>query len=86
MGFTGYYRRFIKNYASITQALTVLLKKNSFKWSVTAKLAFNQLKKAMTEAPVLGYQTLLKSLWLKLMQIELILVQCYVRMVSPWHI
>nr|GEZ69020.1 retrotransposon-related protein [Tanacetum cinerariifolium] len=49
-----YYRRFIKNYASISQPLTTLLKENAFKWSVSAKLAYNQWKKAMMEAPVLG--------------------------------
>ncbi|GJW49776.1 transposon ty3-I gag-pol polyprotein, partial [Tanacetum coccineum] len=46
--------RFIKNYADISQPLTALLKKNAFKWNVTAELAYNQLKKAMMEAPVLA--------------------------------
>ncbi|GJT64417.1 reverse transcriptase [Tanacetum coccineum] len=53
LGLTGYYRRFIKNYAGISQPLTTLLKKNAFKWNVAAELAYNQLKKAMMEAPVL---------------------------------
>ncbi|GJT69050.1 putative mitochondrial protein [Tanacetum coccineum] len=53
LGLTGYYRRFIKNYAGISQPLTSLLKKNAFKWNVAAELAYNQLKKAMMEAPVL---------------------------------
>ncbi|GKA27703.1 putative mitochondrial protein [Tanacetum coccineum] len=53
LGLTGYYRRFIKNYAGIRQPLTALLKKNAFKWNVAAELAYNQLKKAMMEAPVL---------------------------------
>nr|GEV66479.1 hypothetical protein [Tanacetum cinerariifolium] len=47
-------RRFIKNYAGINQPLTTLLKNNSFKWNVAAELAYNQLKKAMMEAPVLA--------------------------------
>ncbi|GKB40240.1 putative mitochondrial protein [Tanacetum coccineum] len=51
---TDYYKRFIKNYADISQPLTALLKKNAFKWNVTAELAYNQLKKAMMEAPVLA--------------------------------
>ncbi|GKF47279.1 ty3-gypsy retrotransposon protein, partial [Tanacetum coccineum] len=54
LGLTGYYRRFIKNYASISQPLTALLKKNAFKWNVAAELAYNQLKKAMIEAPMLA--------------------------------
>nr|GEU44734.1 Ty3/gypsy retrotransposon protein [Tanacetum cinerariifolium] len=53
-GLTSYYRRFIKNYATISQPLTALLKKNAFKWNVSTELAYNQLKKAMMEAPVLG--------------------------------
>nr|GEU84534.1 retrovirus-related Pol polyprotein from transposon 17.6 [Tanacetum cinerariifolium] len=47
LGLTGYYRRFMKNYASISQPHTALLKKNAFKWSDAAELAYNYLKKAM---------------------------------------
>uniref|UniRef100_A0A151UFC4 Retrovirus-related Pol polyprotein from transposon 17.6 n=1 Tax=Cajanus cajan TaxID=3821 RepID=A0A151UFC4_CAJCA len=31
-----------------------MLKKNNFLWSNTAKLSFQQLKRNLTEAPVLG--------------------------------
>ena len=51
---TSYYRRFIKGYAVISKPLTVLLKKNSFMWNEAAQQAFEELKNAMVQAPMLG--------------------------------
>jgi hypothetical protein len=53
LGLTGYYRRFISNYASIAAPLTDLLRHDSFRWSQTTSSAFTALKQAMTAAPVL---------------------------------
>jgi RNase H-like domain found in reverse transcriptase len=44
LGLTCYYRK----------PLTDLLRKDSFKWSTTAQLAFDTLKQAMSQAPILS--------------------------------
>ncbi|MCH80874.1 Ty3/gypsy retrotransposon protein, partial [Trifolium medium] len=54
LGLTGYYRRFIKSYAKIASPLTDLLKKAAYEWNDQAELAFQQLKTAITSAPVLA--------------------------------
>ncbi|WVZ25959.1 hypothetical protein V8G54_004503 [Vigna mungo] len=55
LGLTGYYRRFIKSYATVATSLTDLLKKQVFSWNPAAENAFQLLKQAITTAPGLGF-------------------------------
>ena len=71
LGFTGYYRRFIKNYASIARPLNDLLvghctnktektksnkvKKAPFDWNDDQQLSFETLKEKLMSPPILAY-------------------------------
>ena len=49
LGLTGYYRKFIRNYAMISKPLTMLLKKGfPFVWTPPVDKAFQLLKQALT--------------------------------------
>lgn len=52
LGLSGYYRRFIHNYASIVGPLTALFKKDASHWNDQAAVAFTSLKAAITSAPM----------------------------------
>lgn len=54
LGMTGWYRRFIQNFSTISAPLSELLKKGQkFKWSQETQIAFEKLKEAISTAPVL---------------------------------
>ena len=67
LGFTGYYRRFIKGFATIVRPLNDLLighstkkatkaqKKTPFKWEEPQQQAFDKIREMLTNPPVLAY-------------------------------
>ncbi len=54
LGLAGYYRKFIKNFATISEPLVKLLRKDlKFKWSDSCEKSFNELKRILTTYPIL---------------------------------
>ncbi|GFX07482.1 retrovirus-related Pol polyprotein from transposon 17.6 [Trichonephila clavipes] len=54
LGIAGWYQKFIPKYANICEPLHRLKKKGAkFNWLTKAQDAFNKVKRALTEAPVL---------------------------------
>lgn len=54
LGLTGYSRKFIGDYGKISKPFTNMLRKGGFKWDDKVTVAFDTLKSAMTQAPVLA--------------------------------
>ncbi|PKI61910.1 hypothetical protein CRG98_017636 [Punica granatum] len=62
LGLANYYRRFIKDYSSITVPLTDLLKKaRAWEWTDECQAAFDRLKQVVTDEPVLALPCYEKS-------------------------
>lgn len=57
LGLANYHRTFIKNFAELAQPLYNLSGKNPFKWGKDEQAAFDSLKTALTNPPVLGRTT-----------------------------
>ena len=58
LGLAGYYRRFIKNFSSITPPLIEQTKKNcksEFHWGKEANEAFETLRHYLVQPPILTY-------------------------------
>src|SRR5205807_2189754 len=56
LGFSGYYRRFIRDYSKVTMPLNHLTKKAvPFVWDTSQDTAFTTLKEAFTSAPILQH-------------------------------
>ena len=55
LGLCSYYRRFILQFAHIAAPLQLLESGQPFEWPPAAENAFQRLKRALVEAPVLGY-------------------------------
>ena len=56
LGLTGYYRRFISDYATIGLPLTDLIKKtapNQVQWGQKCEQSFNRLKELLCSSPIL---------------------------------
>ena len=56
LGLASYYRRFIPNFSSVAALLHALTRKDTpFVWTPACQQAFAQLKRLLTEAPVLAF-------------------------------
>ena len=59
LGLCSYYRRFIHQFASISQPLNMLTRKNvTFAWTEDCQKSFATLKQCLISTPVLAYPSL----------------------------
>ena len=58
VGFVGYYRRFMKDFADLVEPLVALTQKGAlFVWMDSQQKAFKDLKACLSSAPILGFPT-----------------------------
>ena len=58
VGFIGYYRRFIQDFAGLSEPLVALTRKGvAFVWTDRQQVAFDTLKTCLLNAPILGFPT-----------------------------
>ncbi len=57
LGFTNFYRKFIKNYSKVVRALTQLTGKAEWTWGKVQDQAFQELKQQMVEDIILAIPT-----------------------------
>ena len=56
LGFTGYYRAYIKNYSALTNHLNSVKGKNAeWKWTAEMEREFNELKQEFAKSPLRAY-------------------------------
>ena len=55
LGFTGYYRSFIKEYSFLTAEMNKLKKDDKVIWTDEVRTKFQRLKEVFKEKPVRGY-------------------------------
>jgi hypothetical protein len=55
LGLTGFYRHFVHRYSHIAAPLTDLLGTNPWHWAARQQTAFDELRNALTTAPILIY-------------------------------
>ena len=56
LGHVGYYRKFIKGFAKVAKPLTLLTRQQiKFEWMPEQQTAFEHLKNAIVQAPILHY-------------------------------
>lgn len=66
LGTAGWYRRFIRNFSSMTAPLTDLIRKGiKFKITDAARDSFDQVKSALTTAPVLAHPDFKKRFFIQ---------------------
>uniref|UniRef100_A0A2N9HU83 Integrase catalytic domain-containing protein n=1 Tax=Fagus sylvatica TaxID=28930 RepID=A0A2N9HU83_FAGSY len=54
LGHVGFYRRFIRDFSSISRPLcNLLLKKSTFEWTESCEVAFKKLVQLLTSAPIM---------------------------------